>query len=125
AAMRICLHAQPDEELRKGFDEMFGDQSRLPAAARREYSFQGSPARAPAGRRAAWEQALAGAATGRLTDAVRAFEQLTQSGAEDGPAWYNLGLARAWLGDNRAALEALDRYVALEPDEARAADAWT
>ena len=31
---------------------------------------------------------------------------------------------RAWLGENRAALEALEHYVRLEPDEGRAASAW-
>src|SRR5262249_5238464 len=41
---------------------------------------------------------------------------------KDAAAWFNLGLARAWLGDNRTALEALDRYVSAEADENRAAE---
>ncbi len=125
AAMRICLHAEPNEELQKNFDEIFGEHSRLPASARREYTFQSPPTGAPAARRAAWERALSGASTGRLTDAARAFEQLTQDNPEDGAAWYNLGLVRAWLGDHRTALEALDRSVARDPDEERAAATWT
>src|SRR5205823_8416812 len=31
---------------------------------------------------------------------------------------------RAWLGDNRGALEALEEYVGREPDETKAANAW-
>ena len=38
-------------------------------------------------------------------------------------AWFNLGLAHAWLGDNGAALEALQRYVELEADENAAGEA--
>jgi tetratricopeptide (TPR) repeat protein len=63
---------------------------------------------------------LANAATPRLSELTRAFEQLTQLEATDGPAWFNLALARAWLGENEKALEALDRYLPLEADEARA-----
>ena len=69
--------------------------------------------------------ALAGAATPRLGDLVRVFDALTREDADDAPAWYNLGVARAWLGDNRGALEALNRYLDLEPDESRAAVAAT
>jgi tetratricopeptide (TPR) repeat protein len=77
----------------------------------------------PADRRSAWDRALTGAATGKLTDAARAFEPLTRDDPGNGAAWYNLGLVRAWLGDNRAALEALDRYIEQEPDENRAGTA--
>ncbi|HZU34750.1 MAG TPA: hypothetical protein VFA18_02505, partial [Gemmataceae bacterium] len=56
--------------------------------------------------------------------AARAFEQLTQQDETDAAAWYNLGLVRAWLGDNRRAVEALNRYVGLETDETKAGDAW-
>ena len=38
-------------------------------------------------------------------------------------AWYNLGLTRAWLGDNPAALEALQRYLELDPSDEQAASA--
>jgi tetratricopeptide (TPR) repeat protein len=126
AALQLALHYHPGEEdLRKNFDGVFGSQSQLPPSARREYTFLSPAATVGGQRRAAWDRALAGASTPRFADAVRAFEQLTGEDATDAAAWYNLGLARAWLGDNRPALEALDRYVDLEPDEARAAAAWT
>jgi tetratricopeptide (TPR) repeat protein len=125
AAMQIAQRADPNNPDRtEAFETIFGEESRLPKAARREYTFQSPPATAPAGRRGAWDQALQLARSPRLSDLVRAFEQLTGEDAEDAAAWYNLGLARAWLGDNREALEALDNYVIREPDEARAGAAW-
>jgi tetratricopeptide (TPR) repeat protein len=125
AALQIALHNDPgNEELRQNFEAGFGDKSVLPRAARREYTFLSPAAGVTGNRRAAWDRALGGPGT-RLSDAARAFEQLTAEDANDAAAWYNLALARAWLGDNGHALDALDRYVDLEPDEARAADAWT
>jgi len=124
AAMKMAQHLQPaDEELRQSVQAIFGPESRLPVTARKDYSFQGTSDNAPAARRTAWNQALAGAATGKLGDAARAFEQLANDDANDAPAWYNLALARAWLGENKAALDALERYLAVENDEARATDA--
>jgi tetratricopeptide (TPR) repeat protein len=124
AALQICLGLHPDEELRKEMEQVFGAESRLPEAARREYTFASPPADAPAERRAAWNRTLSGAATGKLSDAARALEQLVAENPDDAAARYNLGLVRAWLGDNRTAVEALGEYVRLEPDESRAATAW-
>jgi tetratricopeptide (TPR) repeat protein len=126
AAWRTAMHLQPaNEELRTAFDKIMGEASHFPAAARREYTFESLPAGADAARRQAWDQALTSAATGKLTDAAAAFEKLTAEDPENRPAWFNLGLTRAWLGDNHGAIEALDHYVGLEPDEARASAAWT
>ncbi len=129
AAMQQLGRLLPgDVELRQNMEQLFGKESPLPEAARREYAFQGPAALGPqcgGNRRAAWDRALGSVAGARLSEAAHAFEQLTGEDAEDAAAWYNLGLARAWLGDNAGAVEALDRYVALEADEARAAAAWT
>src|SRR5437899_9741653 len=120
AALKRALHLQPSNaELRQAFDAMFGEKSRLPRAAVRDYELLSSPKPSPE-----WSDALAGASTGRLTDALRTFRQWTETHADDAAGWYNLGLVLAWLGDNQAAVEALGRYVELEPDEAKAADAW-
>ena len=60
AALTMALHCQPgNEELRQGFEEIFGEPSRLPLAARKEYAFQSPPAAAGV-RRQAWDRALAG-----------------------------------------------------------------
>jgi tetratricopeptide (TPR) repeat protein len=126
AAMRIAMRTYPaDDNLRQGFEQVFGEGSAFPASARRDYVFR-SPAPSVAGeRRRAWDQALSAPDAGRLSTAIGAFDQLTQADEQDGAAWYNLGLARAWIGDNAKAIEALDRYVALEADEAAAGEAWT
>src|SRR5262249_20088308 len=71
-----------------------------------------------------WERALSQAATGKLGDALTAFESLTKENPKLSSAWYNVGLTRAWLGDNSATVDALDQYVKLEPDEGGATKAW-
>jgi hypothetical protein len=123
-ALRLAARYQPgDEEARAGVEALFGKESRLPEAARRDYALLSPPGGGP--RRAAWDQALQSAASPRLGDVARAFEALTQQDGADAAAWFNLGLARAWLGDNAGALEALDRYLELEADEAAATPAAT
>ena len=120
AALRIVLRSQPAaEEVREAFDQVFGENARLPASARREYTLA-SPASAVGGRRAAWDRALRAAQSPRLSDLPRAFEELTKEDAGDAAAWYNLGLSRAWVGDNAGALDALNQYLEREADDARA-----
>ena len=110
AALRLVTRFAPaEEEVRKSFDALFGSEGRLPAAARRDYTFR-SPRNPTEAKRAAWDHALQSADSPRLTDLVRMFEPLTKEDGNDAAAWFNLGLARAWLGDNPAALEALRRY---------------
>src|SRR5262249_5296390 len=121
AALQIALRCKPDQEQANAFETIFGDQSRYPLAARREYTFQSPPPREPGNRRQAWDRALHLAGTPRLREVLHAFDQLTTEDPEDAAAWYNRALVQAWLGDNKAALESLDQYVAREPDESRAA----
>src|SRR5262249_39051430 len=125
AALKIAQHLDPaDEQLRQALENYFGEQSRLPLSARRDYTFAAPAATLPVDRRSAWDQALARAGTGKLADAAKAFEELTQTDSANAAAWYNLGLSRAWLGDNPGALAALDRYVSVESDASKAAAAW-
>lgn len=126
AAAEMSLKIKPDAEIAKGVDTVFGaNNPNLPASAKQKYVYQTLPAHAPSDRRAAWDTALASAATGKLSDAAAGFTQLTQLDPQDASAWYNLGLTQAWLGQNRAAIESLNRYVGLETDEHKAAQAWT
>ncbi|HVS35986.1 MAG TPA: tetratricopeptide repeat protein [Gemmataceae bacterium] len=130
AALKIVLHLQPAaEELRQAFEQTFGEKSRLPASARHEYTLM-RPAPAPAGtsaaaRRTAWDRALLSGQTPRLGELVRAFAELTKQDENDAAAWFNLGLGHAWLGDNAAALDGLNRYIELEPDGIKATPAAT
>ena len=126
AAAEMSLRIKADPEIAKGVDAVFGAENpNLPAAAKHKYVYKSLPGAAPSERREAWEKALSSAATGKLSDAAAGFVQLTQDDGNDAAAWYNLGVTQAWLGQNRAAVEALDRYVALEGDENAAAQAWT
>ena len=120
AALERALHLVPaDTDIRQIFEKLFGPASRMPEAAKRAYSFRSAaPERA-----AAWGATLDSAASGRLTEAVRGFEHLTESDANDVAAWFNLGLVRAWLGDNARAMEALERLIDLESDDGRAEEA--
>jgi tetratricopeptide (TPR) repeat protein len=125
AALRMVVHCQPAaEEPRQLFEQVFGESSRLPTAVRREYTLAPVPATA-GDRRAAWDRALQSAQSPRLSELARAFNELTKQDAADAPAWFNLGLARAWMGDNAAALESLNRYLDLETDEEKATTAGT
>jgi tetratricopeptide (TPR) repeat protein len=126
AAADLSLRADPSNaELAKGIETVFGPNNpNLPATAKQKHTYRSLPASAPAERRAAWDRALSGAATGKLADAASAYTQLTQEDERDAAAWYNLGLTQAWQGQNAAAVAALERYVALEPDEIAAAQAW-
>jgi tetratricopeptide (TPR) repeat protein len=126
AAIQIALRCHPSNtEVREAFDSLFGPEARLPEAARKEYRFLQPGAAAAGARRTAWDAALSGSTTGRLSNAIRAFDTLTQEDANDSPAWYNLALSRAWVGDNSGAVQAIERYVALETDEGKASAAWT
>src|SRR5262245_64306908 len=120
AALKRAVHFQPSNaELRQAFEAMFGEKSRLPRVAARDYEL-----RAPPQPSSEWQAALSGASSGKLTDALRVFRQWTEAQADDAGAWYNIGLVLAWLGDNPSAVDALGRYVELEPDEAKAGEAW-
>src|SRR5262249_8662582 len=112
------------EPLRQSLEQFFGAGSRLPLAARREYKFLSPSTTQASEAREALDKALAETATLRLSSAAAAFTNLTVPNPQDAAAWYNLGLARAWLGENQVALAALERYVELETDETRAGDAW-
>ncbi|MBL8794060.1 MAG: tetratricopeptide repeat protein [Planctomycetia bacterium] len=125
AAMKLAVRCNPaDEGLRNALDGYDDERSPLPKSARRDYAFEKPAASLPAERKAAWDQALARGASGKMSDAAKAFWELTESDPNHAPAWYNLALLRAWLGDNRGALDALDRYIHLESDAGKAAAAW-
>ena len=123
AALERALHLSPaQEQLREGMENIFGKKSRLPLVARKAYELQKPAGTTSEARRKAWDRVFAGARE-KLSDLERGFHQLTQEDPKDTAAWYNLGLSRAWLGDNPGALEAFSHYVEQEGNEDRAAEA--
>ncbi len=113
AALERSVRYQPDDpEARQHFDALFGPQSRLPECARKAYSFR------PTAKKVA-----ADAATGRFSDARKAFEELTVATPGDPAAWFNLGLVLAWLGEQPKAADALAKSIELETDDHRAEEA--
>lgn len=127
AAVELALRFSPgNENLRQGIAKVFSNENpNLPASAIQAYRFKPLPATAAPDRKAAWEQALQTAGSAKLSDAVKAFEQLTQGDRVEAAAWYNLGLSQAWSGNNAAAVAALDQFVYSETDETQAAQGWT
>ncbi len=124
AALRLAMRFDPaHESARDAFETLFGPQGRFPELVRKDYPFL-PPAASPKGeRRQTWDRTLQNAASPRLGDLARAFEELAHQDESDASAWYNLGLTRAWLGDNTSALDALGRYLELAPTDEQAAQA--
>jgi tetratricopeptide (TPR) repeat protein len=113
AALERAVHFQPGvAELREQLEGEFGDESPLPVAARKKYTFRPTAKPVPA--------ALA---TGRLGDARKAFEQLTALTPGDPAAWFNLGVVLAWLGEQPKAVDALQKAIDLDGDDHRAEEA--
>lgn len=113
AALERAAHMNPaDQELREQFQALFGEESRLPNCAKKKYAFR--PTVKPVD---------PAAATGKLSDAKAAFEKLTAEVPDDPAGWFNLGLVRAWLGEQPTAVAALSKSVELEWDDAKAEEA--
>jgi tetratricopeptide (TPR) repeat protein len=118
AALRILIRCQPgDQELRDALNALFGPESPLPECARAVYTFQSPAAFVSGDRRAAWNKLLGEIDSPRLHSLATAFEQLTSQDPNDAAAWYNLAVVQAWLGENRKALDALDKYLPLENND--------
>lgn len=118
AALRILVRCQPgDQELRDLYEGHFGKSSPLPVSACQVLDLQHPSGSLVTERRQAWDDVLKVIETPRLQSLVAAFDRLTQEDASDKAAWFNLGVAQSWLGENRKALDAFDRYLDLESDE--------
>lgn len=67
------------------------------------------------------QQATQGGKLGRLHQLM---EGLVAQLSYDPAFFYNLGLTRAWVGDDRGAIEAIEEYVRQASDDQEAAEAW-
>ncbi|MDY3555674.1 tetratricopeptide repeat protein [Gemmata sp. JC717] len=113
AALERVIHFQPtDAELRQQFEVEFGPEGPYPAAASKKYKFRPTAKPVPEA-----------AATGKLSDARKAFEDLTKLTPDDPAAWFNLGLVLAWLGEQPRAVAALVKSLEFETDDHRAEEA--
>lgn len=102
ALARACHFAPYDQELKAQFEALFGDESRTPGCARKGYKFR--PTVRP----------VAASESGRFSDARAAYDDLTKQVPNDPAVWFNLGLVRAWMGDQGPAVEALNKSLELE-----------
>jgi len=118
ALQRAMRHDATAEPLQKAAENVFGIESRLPTSARKQYAFRP----AAADRLEAWQTTLPTAQISKLGEARKAFEKLTADESADGPAWFNLGLVQAWLGENGKAIDSLEKANDLESDDAQVAE---
>ncbi len=126
AALELAVRFTPEvPEYRNALNSTYGpENTNLPASAKAKYTFRSPSASASAELQGKWDAALKAAGTGKLADAARAFEPLAKADPVEPAAAYNYAIIQAWLGNNAAALEALDRYVTTESDESAAGQAW-
>jgi tetratricopeptide (TPR) repeat protein len=110
AALERAMHyASADAEMRQQFEMVFGERSRLPVAAKKKYTF-----------RATGKPLPPGADSGKLSDAKKALEAIVAQFPQDAAAHFNLGLLRAWLGENGPAVTSLNASLECETDDFRA-----
>lgn len=108
-ALERAVHFSPgDPELREQYEGMFGPEARMPECVKKKYTFR--PTAKPA----------TASESGRFSEVRAAFEQLTKEVPADPAAWFNLGLVLAWMGEQGPAIEALNKSVELEYDDAKA-----
>ncbi len=126
AALELAVKFTPEvAEYRNALNATYAPENpNLPASAKANYTFKAPGASASSDTRTKWEAALKLAGTGKLADAARAFEPLAKAEPVEPAAAYNYALIQAWLGNNAAALESLDRYVIAEANEIQASQAW-
>jgi tetratricopeptide (TPR) repeat protein len=120
AALDIAHRCEPsNQEIQDRLNRFFGVESNYPTIVRKNYGFKKMIKRdaLPAD---VW-QATQGGKLGKLHQLM---EKLVQQLSYDPAFFYNLGLTRAWVGDNQGALEALDQFVRQATDEKEAAEAW-
>jgi predicted Zn-dependent protease len=113
AALERAAHFQPaDADLRGQLEAEFGADGPYPLVASKKYAFRPTAKPVPES-----------AATGRYSDARKAFEDLTALTPDDPAAWFNLGVVLAWLGEQPKAVAALAKSVEFETDDYRAEEA--
>lgn len=124
AALEIAHRLLPSSQNITAFmEQTFGEQSQFPDLLCQPQQLKTLPGTASRQEKQAWDQAMAQGAKGQLTAAAQAFEQLAANHPDLPAVQYNLSLFRAWLGENKVAITALENYLNLETDEQAAIQA--
>ncbi|MCZ2343674.1 MAG: tetratricopeptide repeat protein [Bacteroidales bacterium] len=113
AALERIVHLLPHaREATENLENVFGVQSLLPEAARKPYRL-----------RSTVQPLSAETVTGRFSEVRKIYDDMVVAVPDDPAAWFNLGLVRAWLGEQSSAIDALLRSIELEWDDAKAEEA--
>jgi tetratricopeptide (TPR) repeat protein len=110
----------------ESIDEFIHQNRLLPNAARQGLTLKKADEFAMFNEEVAerWDQAGSEGQKLHIDDLIMLFDDLVSRDPANASAWYNLGLACAWAGQNVRAIEALTKYVERESDLSAAADAW-
>jgi hypothetical protein len=107
------------ENIQEYLNRYYGVASEYPAIVRKNHGFKNMIKKDALPLDV--QQATQGGKLGKLHQLM---EGLVARLSYDPAFFYNLGLTRAWVGDDRGAIEALDEYVRQATDEKEAAEAW-
>lgn len=121
-ALQMMIRCDPNTpELRDEMDQLFGESGWFPACVSVDYALMPSQSKLDDGElKQQWELTLSRSDTPRIGALSRAFQLFAEKDPEDAAAWHNLGLTRAWLGENQGSLDAFEKYLELETDEGHA-----
>jgi len=120
AALDVAHRCMPSSEsIQQYLNRYYGVASEYPAIVRKNHAFKKMIKKDALPLDV--QQATQGGKLGKLHQLM---EGLVARLSYDPAFFYNLGLTRAWVGDDRGAIEALDEYVRQATDEQEAAEAW-
>ncbi len=120
AALDIAHRCEPASQvIQERLNHFFGVESEYPSVVRKNHAFKKMIKKDALPIDV--QQATQGGKLGKLHQLM---EKLVQQLSYDPAFFYNLGLTRAWVGDNQGAIEALDQYVRQANQDQEAAEAW-
>lgn len=120
AALDVAHRCMPSSEpIQEYLNRYYGVASEYPAIVRKNHGFKKMIKKDALPLDV--QQATQGGKLGKLHQLM---EGLVAQLSYDPAFFYNLGLTRAWVGDDRGAIEALDEYVRQATNEQEAAEAW-
>lgn len=121
AALDVAHRCMPSNEAIQDYlNRYYGVKSEYPAIVRKNHPFKKMIKKDALPLDV--QQATQGGKLGKLHQLM---EGLVQRLSYDPAFFYNLGLTRAWVGENQGAIDALDEYVRQASDEQEAIEAWS